>query len=66
MMKQCSKINEKQEVKSMKCYIKGGLFNHRLFRKQQYTQIYSQIKHKSKHLKEEKIVSRRTVVSALK
>ena len=65
MMKQCSKINEKQEVKSMKCYIKGGLFNRGLFRKQWYTQIYSQIEHKSKHLKEGKIVSRRTVLSAL-
>ena len=49
----------------MKCYIKGGLFNRGLFRKQWYTQIYSQIEHKSKHLKEGKIVSRRTVLSAL-
>ena len=65
MMKQCSKISDKQEVKSMKCYIKGDLFNHGLFRKQRHTQIYSQIKHESKHLKEEKIVSRRTALSAL-
>lgn len=64
MMKQCSKINEKQDVKSKKCYIKKGLSNRRLFRKQWYPQIYSQIKHKSKHLKEEKIVSRCTVISA--
>lgn len=65
MMKQCSKISEKQEVKSMKSYIKGGLFNHGLFRKQWHTQIYSQIKHESKDLKEEKVVSRCTVLSAL-
>lgn len=49
----------------MKSYIKGGLFNHGLFRKQWHTQIYSQIKHESKDLKEEKVVSRCTVLSAL-